>query len=214
MTDISSIYDQEALSYEARYVSAMHLVEDQIISELLRTELSPGRRVLDVGCGTGCVIDWSEVSAADYLGVDVSKEMLAQARAKHPRHIFRHGDCRDGGLGQFDVVTAIYGQVNYIGLDAFCDVLDANLKANGRFLAVVYATKGDKDYAYTATHQEYFSSGQIREKLKARNYGCTVKGFSWADESALVVPQLGRTLRGATDGAKYFLVSNFKVLCS
>ena len=44
-----------------------------------------GRRVLDVGCGTGTLAAWlAERAAAKVWGVDASPEMLAVARARAP----------------------------------------------------------------------------------------------------------------------------------
>jgi ubiquinone/menaquinone biosynthesis C-methylase UbiE len=55
------------------------------------------RDVLDVGCGTGRLLEaaarsWGE---ARFTGVDVSKAMVAEAQRKHegdPRFMFQHGD--------------------------------------------------------------------------------------------------------------------------
>jgi len=47
-----------------------------------------GRRVLDVGCGTGTLAAWlAERAAAKVWGVDASPEMLAVARAKVPEGV-------------------------------------------------------------------------------------------------------------------------------
>jgi ubiquinone/menaquinone biosynthesis C-methylase UbiE len=47
-----------------------------------------GRRVLDVGCGTGTLACWlAEATAARVWGVDPSPEMLAVARAKVPASV-------------------------------------------------------------------------------------------------------------------------------
>ena len=47
-------------------------------------------QVIEVGCGTGLLIDYldEKIEPGKYLGLDVSKEMVAVARAKHPEYAF------------------------------------------------------------------------------------------------------------------------------
>jgi len=59
---------------------------------------SQAGEVLDVGCAAG---GFSEVwryyrSDVDYTGIDLSREMIAIARAAHPDHTFLTGDCAEG----------------------------------------------------------------------------------------------------------------------
>jgi SAM-dependent methyltransferase len=56
---------------------------DQVVSAL---EVAPRMRVLDAGCGTGVLAERLAVTCPDieYLGVDLSSSMLAQARARRP----------------------------------------------------------------------------------------------------------------------------------
>jgi 2-polyprenyl-3-methyl-5-hydroxy-6-metoxy-1,4-benzoquinol methylase len=44
--------------------------------------LVPGRRVLEIGCGTGIFTETFATSGADVLAIDVSEELLAIARAR------------------------------------------------------------------------------------------------------------------------------------
>ena len=44
----------------------------------------PGERILDLGCGTGKLTRALANTGASVLGVDASREMLAEARAAHP----------------------------------------------------------------------------------------------------------------------------------
>src|SRR6202042_1570180 len=51
-----------------------------MVDQILAT--SPGRRVLDVGCGTGIVARLFQAAGAEVLGVDPDERMAAQARAR------------------------------------------------------------------------------------------------------------------------------------
>ena len=57
----------------------------EVFELLVRAGDLGGRRVLDVGCGTGTLVTWlAEHAAARVWGVDLSPEMLAVAREKVP----------------------------------------------------------------------------------------------------------------------------------
>lgn len=66
-----------------------------------------GQRLLDLACGTGDLYEFVKSKGYEYVGVDVSDDMLEQARAKHPRVKFEKGDATKlsgGGLGKFDAI--------------------------------------------------------------------------------------------------------------
>ncbi|MBB4265544.1 class I SAM-dependent methyltransferase [Roseospira visakhapatnamensis] len=53
-----------------------------------------GQSVLDVGCGTGDLLDWMRrhgVTPGDYLGLDITPAMVEHARARFPDHRFQQG---------------------------------------------------------------------------------------------------------------------------
>jgi SAM-dependent methyltransferase len=64
------------------------------------------RSVIDAGCGNGYFL--SKIAAhfpeKDYLGIDLSPELVALARKRHPRRTFIAGDFFTAGLGRADVV--------------------------------------------------------------------------------------------------------------
>lgn len=65
----------------------------------LRFLVPEGKRVLDLGCGTGALLN--ELKPAHGVGIDFSKAMVEQARARHPHLTFIHGDVET--LDQIDV---------------------------------------------------------------------------------------------------------------
>jgi SAM-dependent methyltransferase len=73
----------------------------------LRFLVPEGRRVLDLGCGTGALLD--RLKPAYGVGVDFSEAMIEVARAKHPHLTFVHGDVEALDAlaldGPFDVIV-------------------------------------------------------------------------------------------------------------
>lgn len=74
----------------------------------LRFLVPEGKRVLELGCGTGELLAALKPSVG--VGVDLSPEMVSAARAAHPEYQFYVGDVEDGELlgslgGPFDVIV-------------------------------------------------------------------------------------------------------------
>jgi SAM-dependent methyltransferase len=69
-----------------------------------------GVRVLDVGTGTGEVAAAALERGAVPIGLDLAKEMIAAARARHPEIEFRQGDAEEMPFteGAFDAVLAAF----------------------------------------------------------------------------------------------------------
>jgi SAM-dependent methyltransferase len=84
--------------------NSFYYEEDERFSRFL---VSPGQRILDLGCGTGRLLDSLQPSRG--VGVDFSTEMVAEARQRHPHLEFIVGDVEDPGVldrieGPFDVI--------------------------------------------------------------------------------------------------------------
>jgi ubiquinone/menaquinone biosynthesis C-methylase UbiE len=75
---------------------------------------SPGKRLLDVACGTGRHI---ELLRADYdcEGLDLEPELLKVARQRLPDVPLHQGDMTNFDLGRrFDIVTCLFGAIAYV----------------------------------------------------------------------------------------------------
>jgi trans-aconitate methyltransferase len=98
---------------------------------------SPGDRILDLGCGNGHLTA-EVVTAADVVGVDADRAMLAEARDSHPSLPVVRGDARSLAVdGPFDGVlsNAVLHWVPAEDQDAVIEEIARVLRPGGRFVA-------------------------------------------------------------------------------
>jgi len=88
----------------------------------LRPPVPPGR-VWDVGCGPGHVTAFLAGLGLEAAGIDLSTQMVAQARARHPGLEFRCGSMTalPSGDGEWDGLVSFYSLIHMID--------DADLRA-------------------------------------------------------------------------------------
>ncbi len=80
-------YLDEALHADARHERVSPpLLGSKIRNDMLRDflRLSPGDRVVDLGCGSGRALLWNRESGADAIGIDISPYFSADARRDVP----------------------------------------------------------------------------------------------------------------------------------
>lgn len=98
-------YDRSAAHYVARF--RRHLDDrpvDRAMIGAFAALVSPGAGVLDVGCGSGVATAALAAAGLDVTGIDLSPNMIAQARQHNPGLSFRVGsmldlDVADGSVG-------------------------------------------------------------------------------------------------------------------
>lgn len=112
-------YDTLAAEYDDHYLRPIDQAENMLLAEVLKP-LVDGKRVLDLGCGTGLLLDLCEPDG--YVGIDVSQPMLDRLTAKHPGVGVVHADLTDpdafpilSRFGQFDIVTSLFA-AHYLDL--------------------------------------------------------------------------------------------------
>ncbi|MFC5290172.1 class I SAM-dependent methyltransferase [Actinokineospora guangxiensis] len=113
----------------------------------LLTQLSPGARVLDLGCGSGQPTVKQLVDAGmDVVAVDESRVMLDLAEEHAPGADYRQGDLRDvAAHGTFDAAVAFFAllMLPKADIEATLAALRGQLRAPGHLL--ISMVQGDFD---------------------------------------------------------------------
>ncbi len=125
MADAAAFWDRVASRYAERPVRDAAAYERTL--ERTRAALSPGDAVLELGCGTGTTALRLAQGVQRVLGVDISANMIAIARARAAEQgvanlAFRQADLAEIDDGAFDAALAF----NLLHL---CDDLPATLRA-------------------------------------------------------------------------------------
>jgi len=100
-------------SYE-RLAETFAPIHDSVVAAL---GVAPGRRVVDLACGTGAVALRMARAGADVVGIDISPDQVEKARraaaAEGLAVQFDVGDCEQlpYGDGEFEVVASVFGVI-------------------------------------------------------------------------------------------------------
>lgn len=112
VTDYCSFADE----YDGLFSDNESQQEDLSVMDLIG-DLS-GKRVLDIGCGTGLLLDYKkkEISTSDYVGVDPSLPMTNVFKGKHPEYALSHvqGPFESFSKGKFDAIVSLYGSISCV----------------------------------------------------------------------------------------------------
>jgi len=112
VVDYQNPYDGIAKTYDSLFDDKESHVEDTAIMHMLELH----GRVLDIGCGTGMLLDHKAVKPENYTGIDPSQGMLDKLKDKHPDYAdFLIGTAfEDYYNGKFDTIVSLFGSVSYI----------------------------------------------------------------------------------------------------
>jgi demethylmenaquinone methyltransferase/2-methoxy-6-polyprenyl-1,4-benzoquinol methylase/ArsR family transcriptional regulator len=155
-------------------IRSLHAPEAQV-EEAIRAAIGdkPVRRLLDLGAGTGRMLELFAPQADRAVGVDLSSAMLAVARGRLEERGARNVDLRQGDLyalpvqrNAFDL--AIMHQVLHYLDDPARAVREAAraLAPGGRLLIVDFAPHGEEALRERHAHRRLgFSDAEVRELL-------------------------------------------------
>ena len=89
--------------------------KDYLLRMMYLYRVSPSASIAELGCGTGTMTGLLVEEGLDVMGLDISLDMLAEARKKYPDISFLEADMRDFKLPEKkDVIVSICDSINYV----------------------------------------------------------------------------------------------------
>jgi trans-aconitate 2-methyltransferase len=139
------------------------------VIELLAPQ--PGERILDLGCGTGHLTNKIAASGATVVGIDISSDMIGQARTHYPDLRFEMADAVSFHFDEpFDAVFSNAALHWVEEQDRVTDCICRALRPGGRFVAEFGGkrnTQAIKEALYHAVGEAGFS---ITREVKFRYF--------------------------------------------
>lgn len=153
---VRAAYDARAQEYAERFGSLAdrHPIDRAMLTAFVEQVMheEPRPRVADLGCGPGLVTAYLQDQGMDAFGIDLSPELVAHARAAHPRATFRVGDLGrlDLADGALDGLVAWYSLIHTPpeALPRQLDEIARVLRPGGILLLAGQASEGDQPRLY------------------------------------------------------------------
>jgi SAM-dependent methyltransferase len=93
MMDVQTSYDRVSAEYAARFGDEMSYKPfDRLMLDWLIAKVDGRGPICDMGCGPGQIARYLHSRGAPACGIDLSPEMVAQARRLNPEISFQQGD--------------------------------------------------------------------------------------------------------------------------
>lgn len=143
---VASFFDGYAAKYDTTYLDRVCQAEDRHLMRTLAPMVRRARRVMDLGCGTGWMLDQFgprlRPPYAEWEGQDISRGMLQRLVTKHPWaanrvHVGDMNEWKAKRSESYDLITSIYESPSFVqDVEQFSHrVMDA-LTPGGQFLFV------------------------------------------------------------------------------
>jgi SAM-dependent methyltransferase len=132
-----TLYDQISTGYDGIWQNPDDLAENKAVRDLVRSIFGAyAPTVLDVGCGTGRLLDLGITAPSVYTGIDPSQGMLNELVRKHPRvkdiHAGRAEDIimtAPHGNRRYDLVCALFAAASYLTPEALWKMAQMSMTA-------------------------------------------------------------------------------------
>ncbi|HEU4729485.1 MAG TPA: methyltransferase domain-containing protein [Kofleriaceae bacterium] len=159
-----------------------------------------GSRLLDIGCGPAAWAGEVVARGVEFVGVDLSAEMIAQARARHPGIEFRQADAEalPFEAGTFDAAVSSYS-INGLPRPEV-GVAEAHrvLRPGGRYAFVTWCVKEGNDLfqlTRAAVARHVTAGGDEPRSWAPAESAALLRAAGFANVQARVLPVAARVER-------------------
>lgn len=167
-------YNKNAKSYTGKtYILKRDFEQLNDFCKLLK----PGDKVIDAGCGAGRDTNLFQQKGFDEIGIDISKNIIEEARRKYPKTNFTVADILNL---QFENSTfdAVWSHGSIVHFDNENDVLESIsefyrvLKTGGKLHLLVKSKSSQRidSISKNERYYNYFSKDEISNILKDRGF--------------------------------------------
>ena len=192
MNDITpkQIYNRLSKVYDRSYKEPIHKIEDEFVYKYLAENGFADGMILDIGSGTGVLLNHIGIKPDNYIGLDISERMIEISTEKFPNHEFIRGTMSNMPFDDesFECVISLFGSFSY-SLNHRKTVLEIKrvLKPNGKFLIMAYGTNYQKRESYILNQFKINSPAKFFKGKELKNLfqdfgNVKIFGMTWLSE--------------------------------
>jgi SAM-dependent methyltransferase len=200
--------------------------EIELMAGIVKAFRPEADSILDLGTGTGAILEGFRYRLGTLVGLDLSPEMLEEARKNVPEAEFVEGDMSDFELGrQFDVVMSLFNAINHLpdkeSWQNMFATTERHLKPGGIFMFDMVTTGMMKRLAERWRSSWRFPGGTYGYKIVETEPGCYTAEFKLktlgpGNQATTIQGDIHETVHGVEEvkemAAKHFeLVRDFNV---
>ena len=184
------IYNRLSKVYDRSYKEPIHKIEDDFIYKFLQDNDFTKGKILDLGSGTGALLDHLDIHPDNYSGLDISERMLEISSEKFPEYKFIKGTMSNIPFDDdsFDCVLSLFGSFSYsLNHQRTIQEIQRVLKPNGKLFIMAYGSKYQNRESYILNKfnikspATFFCKNELTDLFKDFNEVNTL-GMTWLSE--------------------------------
>jgi SAM-dependent methyltransferase len=138
--------------------------------------INDNTKLLDVGSGTGMLLDHLNILPKNYIGIDPSFPMIKEAKHKYKdfEKCF-YVDKFETHLKKYDLIVSLFGSMNYV-IDLYLETIYDKLEVSGKYFLMFFKHEY-YPLTYELTGVELYHYKYKKNALKSIFYDATITEY-------------------------------------